>query len=188
VSLLFAATTMIVLANCGSSDSTSARPTDGSVEGGGSWGPCSLAAAGHPSATVSTPRMLGAPVSDRYGIGSCDRTQKLFASAAEYAAFEVARHPDAGTDSGTTDADVGTDAAPPFSDLVDWSKESVLVIVDLSSAAFTFGTEGDAIVVAQGAYCQGQAPQCTETAYAVPKPSRIVTAICPRPSEPCLAP
>ncbi len=143
--------------------------------GGGSYGPCSLAAAGHESATVITPRAVGSSTSDRF-VG-CNSGTFLFQNDSDYQAFESSRHPaDGGVD--------GSSAALA----VDWSRDTALVVVALSSAAFTFGTEAEAAVIAQGGYCQGVAPSCNENAYAIPKVSRIAEASCPRPRDPCLAP
>jgi hypothetical protein len=111
---------------------------------------------------------------------------RLFQSDAEYFAFESMRHPadagDAAADGAAMDA--GNDAGLG----VDWSRESLLVTISRGSGEYTFGVEGDALVVSIGQFCSGAEPPCYETARAVPKVTHIVTASCPPPSEPCTAP
>lgn len=141
--------------------------------GGGHYGPCSLAEAGHPQATAVAMEGANLPAGPE-AYGYCPATFVLLTSAAEYDAYLRTRN-----DGGAPDAG----AAP-----VDWTTKSLLVIGATSQNAFTFGREGDVLVVSVGSYCQGAVSACTVTGYAVPKVTRVEQASCPAPQEPCLAP
>src|SRR5260221_4773909 len=137
-----------LLIACGSSSVRSDGGADGGADGGvdgGGWGPCALAAAGHPNASTIEPRGIASSM----GFGSfCDSDTRLFQSDAEYFAFESMRHPpdagDAAADGAAMDA--GNDAGLG----VDWSRESLLVTISRGSGEYTVGVEGDTLVGAIG--------------------------------------
>src|SRR5262249_27502592 len=154
----------------------------------------SLESVHHADATTVTltplPSLL--PSSDRQ-TGACTSGTFLFNSAAEYEAFLRSRLPDGGAlDGGANDGGADGDAGdggssdggshgPDAGGLIDWTSQSLLVIGSSSNSAFTAGTEGDALILAEGHYCQGVPPMCEIAAYAVPKVQRIVHESCPAP-------
>jgi hypothetical protein len=168
---------------CGSSSTTSGDPYDGGASSSSSNGSnggnfaCTMAAAGHTSGNPIQPRALFSTANEPFGgPRTCTLSDTIFDTPAAYDAYLASK----------TDGGAGPDAGGA----VDWSKEVVFLHAALSNTSLDLvGIDGDAIVVVTGSVCQGVAPYCIETAYAVPTAKRIAGATCPRPdSGPCLAP
>jgi hypothetical protein len=162
---------------CSTSSSSSAVIYDGggSSSSGSNGAACTMTAAGHPAGTEIRPRAIYSAGNDGLGPRECSTSDQIFDSQAAFDAYLASK-----TDGGAADA----------GSAVDWSKEVVFLHAALSNTTLDLvGVDGDDLVVVQGSLCQGVAPHCVETAYAVPIVKRITAAACPTPDAgPCLAP
>jgi hypothetical protein len=120
---------------------------------------CGLAEVGFASATAIVPRRIGGPEPAPPAEGvSCASSVRLYVSPSELTA--------------------------PSSRLVDWSRESIVVVVAPSTTPFTFGVLGASVVVAERAACPDAPGACEATHYAVPKATSLAGRVC-RPAELC---